>query len=119
MLPTHQQLPTAVKQRNQAMNWLLTTYPKAFDLRNRRPLKQDILDDICRQAKADMPKLEALQQAYNHYTQWGSYLTAMIEGADCLDLNGDVCAKVSQEQALQAQNILHQAQKKTNNSLYK
>ena len=112
MLPIHDSLPQAVKARNQAMNYLLETYPNAFDLRNRRPLKATILDDILTQGlPADISKA-AIEQAYQHYTHWGSYLSAMTAGAACFDLSGQRCGEVSASQAKEAEQLIEQAQSK-------
>lgn len=119
MLPTHPSLPITVLKRNHAMNWLLEQFPKAFDLRNRRPLKENILEDIISQSDRwqNMPSIEDLQAAYQHYTHWGSYLSAVKEGETCLDLNGDVSATISKQQAQKAKHLLNQALNKLGTSL--
>jgi sRNA-binding protein len=112
MLPTHETLAEEVRKRNAAVNWLLETYPLAFDLRNRRPLKENIVDDIIADAKPNMPSQAELQMAFKHYTHWGSYLTATLEGSACIDLDGNVSGSVSAARAEQAKNFLLAAQKK-------
>ena len=112
MLPTHDDLALNVKNRNLALNWLLITYPDAFDLCNRRPLKQDILLDILDFKIKDMPNKDDLEQAYLHYTQWGSYLNALKVDTKCIDLNGQPCGLVSHEEAELAQKKLSLAQNK-------
>ncbi len=112
MLPINDSLTLTVKHRNIAMNWLLDTYPNAFDLRNRQPLKTHILKDIFQQALANQPSQEALTSAFSYYTLWGSYLNALTEGAACIDLNGFPCGNISKQEASLAIERLKFAEKK-------
>lgn len=106
MLPVHNQLPPAIQARNHAMNWLLDTFPQAFDLRNRKPLSTTLLEDICALNHPDQPSRSALASAIHYYSHWGSYLSALKEGADRHDLKGNVCGTVNKVEAEQAQAIL-------------
>lgn len=112
MLPTHNELIADVKARNVAMNWLIKNYPNSFDLCNRRPLKPNIIEDILAEQKPEMPTKSALVCAYQYYTDWGSYLNALLEGAECIDLNGEPFGKVSKEHMEAAQAQLKAAQQK-------
>jgi ProP effector len=109
MLPTNESLPLTVKNRNIAINWLLDTFPKAFDLRNRLPLKSSILEDIAQKRLINQPAQEALIEAFNYYTLWGSYLNALTEGATCFDLNGQPCGEVTKPEADKAIALLQAA----------
>lgn len=112
MLAVNDSLALEVKQRNQAMNYLLETYPKAFDLCNRRPLKSSILDDIFEQKLEQQPDKNAIEQAFIYYSNWGSYLCALTTGAQCFDLDGKVCGEVNRAQELKAKLQLDMAEKK-------
>ncbi len=112
MLPVNDSLTIALQQRNQAMNFLLATYPKAFDLCDRRPLKSNILDDIYQQNIASQPSSTNIEQAFLYYTNWGSYLNALVNGGNCIDLDGNICGEVSRAAALKAKLQLEAAQKK-------
>ena len=103
-----------IEKRNQAMQWLLETYPKAFKLTDRRPLKLGILEDIQASVVDSMPSLEPLQDAYDYYTLWGSYLQALTEGAVRINLAGEPDGSVSRQEASDAQTILATAAKKLN-----
>lgn len=112
MLPTHDALTTEVKERNSAMNWLLENFPNSFDLRNRRPLKDKIIDDVIAKGLPSQPSIKALQNAFTYYSEWGSYLNALQEGATCFDLDGRPCGQVSKQTMLQAQALLQAASNK-------
>lgn len=112
MLPTHDALTPEVRERNSAMNWLLENYPNSFDLRNRRPLKDNILDDVIAKAQPNQPSIEALHNAFAYYSEWGSYLNALQEGATCFDLAGNPCGEVSKQTMLKAQALLQAASNK-------
>ena len=114
MLSTHHSLTKDVLERNKAMNWLLDTFPKAFDLCNRKPLKNNILEDILALALPAIPAKKALTEAFNYYTQWGSYLSALQSGAPCFDLNGKAAGTISVEEAQKAQEAIRLAEKKVN-----
>ncbi len=112
MLPTHEQLPINVIKRNTAMNWLIEHFPKAFCLTNRKPLKLDILQDIIARAKPSTPNTDALELAIAYYTEWGSYLNALVVGANRVDLDGLVCGFVDQKSELAAKEKLKHAEMK-------
>lgn len=106
MLNTHTANDTT-NERNAAMNWLLAVYPLAFDLCNRQPLKNAILDDILSVPKEDMPTKEQLEAAMHFYCHWGSYLHATIAGAKRIDLNGNVCDTVSADEEAEAKSKIN------------
>jgi len=108
-LPTHDNLSPAVQARNLAMNWLIATYPKVFDLRNRRPLKPEILADILEANAANMPNQAALEAALHYYQHWGSYLSNMKMGARFVDLHGVAIGIVTEAMQQEAQNQLANA----------
>lgn len=114
MLSIRPSLTKEVLERNKAMNWLLDTFPKAFDLCNRKPLKNNLLEEILSLNKPSQPTKEALTAALNHYTLWASYLGALKEGASCFDLNGNITSTVSLAQEQEAQKILTLSEKKLN-----
>lgn len=110
-LPTHDNLSPSVKARNLAMNWLLTTFPKAFDLRNRRPLKPEILTDIIEASHENLPNQDALESALRYYMHWGSYLNGMTMGARFIDLHGVAIGMVTEGMQQEAKTLLAKAQK--------
>ncbi len=94
-LPTSLSLSAEILERNLAMNWLIDHFPKAFDLRNRRPLKEEIMQDIIDKSIENTPSKEALAAALNYYTHWGSYLTGLTVGKRRIDLDGVAVSFVS------------------------
>lgn len=112
MLSIHNELQADVKARNMAMNWLIENYPNSFDLCNRRPLKMNIIEDVIAEQKLGMPTENALNSAFQYYTDWGSYLNALHEGVECIGLNGKPSGQVSKEQMEAAQTQLKAAQQK-------
>lgn len=114
MLPTHNHLPLEVIERNKAMNWLLDNFPKAFDLRNRKPLKSNILEDVYSLKIAKQPSTDSLEQAFHYYTNWGSYLGAIQEGAAYFNLDGSECSFVTAIEEEAANRALSLAAKKNN-----
>lgn len=109
MLPTSKDLKESVRKRNIAMNWLLTEYPMAFNLGNRQPLKEDILEDILAENPPEMPTPSALKSAYKYYTEWGSYLANLINGANRIDLKGKIAGIVDEATERKAKQHLEQA----------
>lgn len=112
MLPTTNNLPPSVKDRNIAMNWLLDQFPKAFNLGNRQPLKADILSDIIAAQQANTPSQAALRDALSYYKEWGSYLNGIKAGAKRINLYGEAVNDVSQIEEDKAQTTLRAAQQK-------
>lgn len=94
------------------MNWLIERFPKAFDLRNRRPLKDDILADILKHLDESSPNETAISAALDYYMQWGSYLSNLDVGARCIDLDGIAVSFVTQKTADKAAQALQKAQAK-------
>lgn len=109
MLPTTPKLKDSVRNRNLAMNWLLEHFPKAFDLGNRKPLKDDILTDIIGTDLPKVPDLPALHAALHYYTQWGSYLQALKAGAVRVGLYGEAVGQVGEDEAMLANKTLKMA----------
>ncbi len=112
-LPTNETLNPLVLNRNKAMNWLIDTFPKAFDLRNRKPLKENIVADILNHPSAQgKPDEAAIRQALDYYTQWGSYLSSLQLGARRIDLDGIAISFVTKQAADSAKETLQKAQQK-------
>ena len=105
-----------VKDRNYAMQWLIKTYPLSFKLTDRRPLKLNISDDILAVENDTRPSKNALLDALNYYCQWGSYLNALKEGRERIDLDGKVAGVVTLAEQLKAESVLAEAAKKLNKS---
>ena len=103
-----------VKQRNQAMQWLLETFTKAFKLTDRKPLVLSILEDIQAMNLPNTPSSQALQSALDYYQNWGSYLNALKTGATRIDLEGKPSAQVTLDEEQTAQKKLTNAQQKLN-----
>jgi sRNA-binding protein len=112
MLPVSPDLKKDIRDRNLAMNWLLTHFPQAFNLGNRKPLAEMILSDILATQHDDMPEKEALEGAISYYTEWGSYLNALKAGAIRVDLKGQAVALVDKKAEAQAQSHLLKAREK-------
>lgn len=108
-LPTHSDINSLVLNRNLAMNWLIDQFPKAFDLRNRRPLKNDILNDILSRHLDGCPDEASLQAALSYYMRWGSYLMSLELGARCIDLDGIAVGFVTKDVFDDAQHQLQNA----------
>ena len=103
-----------VKQRNQAVQWLLETFPKAFKLTDRKPLVLSILEDIQAKNLPNTPSSPVLQSALDYYQNWGSYLSALQAGTARVDLDGKPAAQVTLEEEQTAQSKLTDAQQKLN-----
>src|SRR5262245_4511237 len=74
---------------------LVERYPKAFFMlgKDRKPLKVGIFHDIVADLGEAMSESE-LSLALGSYTNNSGYLSALKDGADRIDLNGDVSGSV-------------------------
>lgn len=95
-----------VKRRNDAMQWLIHTFPKAFKLTERKPLEKDILAQITKLGLSNQPDLKDLEKALHYYMHWGSYYEALREGKPRINLRGQQVGIVSKEEAEEAKRCL-------------
>ena len=110
--------PAQAKQASDLIAVLAEMFPNTFTIykRRRRPLKIGIGRDIDLAMKGAMTDTE-LAIALNYYTGNVGYLSACIEGADRIDLNGKFAGQVTADQAAHARDRLaaRRAQKKLAN----
>lgn len=96
----------AKKERHHALNWLAAVFPRAFDNRlSIQPLKFGIMDDIL--AHAEKAAVEGiskskLREAVVIYTRRIDYLTCLKAREMRVDLEGNACTLVTEEEAEQA-----------------
>lgn len=100
------QKKSSKKARTEALNWLVLTYPKAFDTTLRIvPLKIGIMQDILlaapEAAKAGISKT-ALRKAVVRFTRQLAYLFCLKGREGRIDLNGNMVAHVTEEEAEKA-----------------
>jgi sRNA-binding protein len=106
--------PQEKKRRVQeALAWLCKTYPACFHLKNRKPLKKGILEDLFETLPTDAPSRTVLRQALAFYTQGLIYKNAILEKQPRIDLTGQVCTSdFSPEELSHAQEHVSLIQKK-------
>ncbi|MGJ3500940.1 ProP expression regulator [Piscirickettsia salmonis] len=105
------------KQANiQAMDLLLQSFPAAFDLHNRKPLKTGIKDELATWAADNSISKKALSGALRYYTSGNSYLHATVNNNQRINLQGTEVEEVSAEQKQYAQMLLNKRNSNTNNA---
>lgn len=92
------------------MEWLLKEYPKAFNFKNKIPLKIRILLDLLK-VRPDHIVRKDLQTAIYFYTSRFSYLRAVVSEDHRIDLNGDKAGEVKESHKLYSQSILDKKEK--------
>ncbi len=102
-----------VKQKNhcrlarlKALQWLAERFPKAFDAREEiHPLSIGVMNDILRYAQeAELAGISKskLRQAIVVFTRRIDYLASLKSGGIRVDLHGEICGVVTEEQAAAA-----------------
>jgi ProP effector len=102
-----------VKQKNhcrlarlQALRWLVARFPKAFDTTEQiYPLSVGVMADVLSYAKeAELSGISKskLRQAIVVFTRRIDYLTSLKLGGVRINLEGEVCGVVTEEQAMAA-----------------
>lgn len=91
------------KIRSQALEWLATQFPEAFDNTKRiRPLKIGIMNDILQlnaEASTHGISRSKLREAVVLFTRRLDYLTCLKAQEMRVDLNGEITGEVSKEEA--------------------
>ena len=94
------------KARLEALKWLATKFPFAFDNRVRiQPLKRGILDDIlsyAEEAAAEGISKSKLREAVVVFTRRIDYLASLKAKDNRIDLFGNLCGEVTEEEAAHA-----------------
>lgn len=100
------------QQRQHVLKWLAEHYPKAFDTEVRiNPLKIGIVDDLFNEINAleELPFSKSkLRQALVCFTRRMDYLTALKMRNPRVDLEGNIVAEVTEEEANSAAQRIHQ-----------
>lgn len=96
-----------IAARQQALSWLATTFPAAFDTQHKiAPLKigilQDILDERTKRGCSAV-SVSKLREALRLFTRRLDYLTALKSHEMRIDLYGNPTSRVSDHEARQAQ----------------
>lgn len=107
----------AKQLRQEALNWLATRFPEAFDNRVRiRPLKIGIIQDLLQYAEeaeqAGISKAK-LREAVNIFTRRLDYLICLKAREMRIDLEGKPVAEVNKEDAEKAASKLKKRLEKT------
>ena len=92
------------KRRRQLMLALTTLFPQCFasEASKKKPLKIGIRDDISEKFPG-ISKRE-ISRILHHYTQKSLYLRKIKANADRFDLDGNVCGKITKNEAAIAKN---------------
>jgi len=85
------------KPLSPALEYLINTYPKAFDLNNRKPLKCGIHKDIMAALPEGKFTLKEIQKAIHFYKMSVSYEKNMVELTHRIDLNGNEVEEITAE----------------------
>jgi ProP effector len=86
---------------------LVKRFPLAFNLRDRKPLKIGIAQDILAVFVGDSTcSNSALRKALRYYVMGRGYLMALVSGAARIDLDGNGAGEVSPEDHLHAEKLL-------------
>jgi sRNA-binding protein len=80
-----------------SVNWLQETYPKCFDLKNPKPLKKGIMNDLFQQALWTKSKT-SLRDAISFYVESPLYHQAILEGNFRFDLNGENIEEINESE---------------------
>lgn len=97
--------PKTQKERFQEINLIIIklcrTFPKAFDLKNPKPLKMGIFDDICAVMK-DHKELDGLsktqvRKAISSYAVRQKYFKTFVESTHRVNLQGGPVQEILQE----------------------
>jgi ProP effector len=102
-----------------AVRLLAETWPRCFaiDGKRRPPLKIGITEDILA-AAPDALTPDELTAALRFYCGNISYLRACVEGADRIDLDGNVAGQVTEREAEYARKIIARRQQKANCKIF-
>ena len=101
------------KPLNPILGYLLKTYPKAFDLKNRKPLKIRIHKEIHEQMSEPKPTMMEIRKALKKYTMSRAYAHGMVTNTHRIDLEGNLVEEVSEQHKTDAQAYLDQMKQRT------
>lgn len=86
------------QENSDVLNWLEQSFPKCFTLKNQKPLKIRIFQDIIHTDKEGLPSSTALRRALTAYTHKLSYHQAIVYQIDRINLQGEAEGKITDEQ---------------------
>lgn len=94
------QVTSKYPDSNAVIAYLAEKFPLCFSLTEPKPLKIGIFQDLAENLQAD-PDLSntKLRQAVRKYTSSWAYLSACQAGANRVDLKGEHCGELDQQQA--------------------
>lgn len=94
--PKKNQTPLAMQNGRvqQALQYLLDTYPKCFNYKTPRPLKIGIHVDVLNEKKNDEISNLSLRRAIGYYTRGPFYLRCVLQQNQRVDLSGNDCGEV-------------------------
>lgn len=100
------QIELSNKAKIEALEWLASTFPEAFNTESRvRPLKKGIMDDIFayldKNPEPDLSRSK-LREAVVMFTRRMEYLVCLKCRNDRIDLEGNFASEVTEEEAEQA-----------------
>ncbi len=82
-----------------AVELLSSNYPEVFNLKDPKPLKVGIHEELAADEKVSKTKIRRALSAYvRHY----NYISCLVEGADRINLKGEVDGVVSADEAQHA-----------------
>jgi ProP effector len=106
--PAEKQRAAKRKKREQniaAMDQLMKTYPEIFNLKNPRPIKIGIHDEVA--TDEDLSKTKA-RRALATYVRQTAYLKAIVADAKRINIKGEEDGVVTEDEVKHAQEILEQ-----------
>lgn len=97
---TTQETQTKYPDNKAVIAYLIEKFPLCFSLTQPKPLKVGIFQDLVEnlQTEEDLSKTK-LRQAIRQYTSSWAYLASCQAGANRVDLNGESCGELDQQQA--------------------
>lgn len=95
------------KYRHSRLDYLVKTWPQTFDLKNPRPLAEDILEQLSAELNAiGSGGHGSLRYVLNGYIRHMRYIRALVAGGARYDLYGNPAGEVTAEQQEQAAQLL-------------